>query len=190
MSYRVRHRVIVYRWYCWMSDRVRHRVIVYKWYCWMSYRRAFCLSREFETRCEGDIWGLQGCEVPSESLFWGTNKMQYSIIQNTLHMRRQLLHVSAPTEFRWTCETFAQYNRQDATFHNFFISARRCTCFRRFFLPSSGAQNCTYSVRPILLRAASLAGLAAGSSIGLTNTLPSATTCSYELSWFPSWLWW
>ena len=32
-------------------------------------------------------------------------------------------------------------------FSNLFISARRSTCFRRFFRPSSGAQNCTYSVR-------------------------------------------
>jgi len=32
-------------------------------------------------------------------------------------------------------------------FHNLFISVRRCTCFRRVFRPSSGAQNCTYSVR-------------------------------------------
>jgi len=65
---------------------------------------------------------------------------------------------------------FADYNQQDATFHNLFISVRRSTCFRRFFRPSSGAQNCTYSVRLILLPAASLARLAAGSSIGLTNT--------------------
>jgi len=28
-----------------------------------------------------------------------------------------------------------------------FISVRRSTCFRRFFRPSSGAQNCTYSIR-------------------------------------------
>ena len=28
-----------------------------------------------------------------------------------------------------------------------FISVRHSTCFRRFFRPSSGAQNCTYSVR-------------------------------------------
>ena len=32
-------------------------------------------------------------------------------------------------------------------FSNFFISVRSSTCFRRFFRPSSGAQNCTYSVR-------------------------------------------
>jgi len=42
---------------------------------------------------------------------------------------------------------FAAYNQQDATFHNLFISVRRCTYFRRVFRPSSGAQNCTYSVR-------------------------------------------
>ena len=68
---------------------------------------------------------------------------------------------------------FATYNQQDATFHNLFIFVRRSTCFRRVFRPSSGAQNCTYSVRYLsdhycyLLLACRLA---AGSSIGLTNT--------------------
>jgi len=42
---------------------------------------------------------------------------------------------------------FSEYNRQDAMFLNVFISVRRSTCFRRFFRPSSGAQNCAYSVR-------------------------------------------
>jgi len=42
---------------------------------------------------------------------------------------------------------FAEYNQQDATFLNLFIYVRRCTCFRQFFHPSSGAQNCTHSVR-------------------------------------------
>ena len=41
----------------------------------------------------------------------------------------------------------SEYSLQDATFHNLFISVRRSTCFRRVFGPSSGAQNCTYSVR-------------------------------------------
>ena len=27
---------------------------------------------------------------------------------------------------------FSEYNQQDATFHNLFISVRRSTCFRRF----------------------------------------------------------
>ena len=68
-----------------------------------------------------------------------------------------------------SCE-FAEYSQQDAKFHNLLISVRRSTCFKRVFRPSSGAQNCTYSVRPILLRACSLASLAAGSSNGLTHT--------------------
>jgi len=42
---------------------------------------------------------------------------------------------------------FSEYNQQDAMFLILFISVRRSTCFRRFFRPSSGAQNCTYRVR-------------------------------------------
>ena len=42
---------------------------------------------------------------------------------------------------------FSGHNQQDPNFHNLFISVRRSACFRRFFRPSSGAQNCTYSVR-------------------------------------------
>jgi hypothetical protein len=42
---------------------------------------------------------------------------------------------------------FSEYNQKDATFHNFIISVRRSTWFRRFFCPLSGAQNCKYSVR-------------------------------------------
>ena len=95
---------------------------------------------------------------------------------------------------------FAEYNQQDANFLILFISVRRSTCFRRFYRPLSGAQNCTYSVRywsdkylkllsgtqnctynvrPILLPVASLARLATGSSIGLINTW--RFMCSFEL---------
>jgi len=42
---------------------------------------------------------------------------------------------------------FAEYNQQDATFHNLFISVRRSTWFRRVFRPSAGAQKCTHSVK-------------------------------------------
>jgi hypothetical protein len=65
---------------------------------------------------------------------------------------------------------FSEYNQQNATFLNLFISVRRSTCFRRFFRPSSGEQNCTYSVRHLSDRYCYLllAWLAAGSSIGLT----------------------
>jgi len=40
---------------------------------------------------------------------------------------------------------FAECNQQDVAFHNLFISVGRSTCFWRFFRPSSGAQNYTYS---------------------------------------------
>jgi hypothetical protein len=75
-------------------------------------------------------------------------------------------------------DIFAEYNQQDAKFHNFFISVRHSTCFRRFFLPSSGAQNCTYSVRYLSDRYCCLL-LACGSSNGLTNTW--RCMCSFEL---------
>ena len=78
------------------------------------------------------------------------------------------------SEFVGPCiaSVFAEYNQKDATFHTMFISVWRSTCFRRFFRPSSGAQNCTYSVRYLSDRYCHLplACLPAGSSIGLTNT--------------------
>jgi hypothetical protein len=51
------------------------------------------------------------------------------------------------------------YSQQDANFLEFIYFYRRCTCFRRFLLPSSGAHICTYSFRycqPILLPAATV----------------------------------
>ena len=51
---------------------------------------------------------------------------------------------------KYNTSLFAEYNQQDTTFRNLFISVWRSTCFRRFFRPSSGAQNCTYSVRYLL----------------------------------------
>jgi len=53
---------------------------------------------------------------------------------------------------------------------NLFISVRHSTCFRRVFLPSSIAQNCTYNFRHLSDRYCYLllAWLAAGSSNGLT----------------------
>jgi len=57
------------------------------------------------------------------------------------------IHCSKNLNILSTPDEFAECNQQDATFHNFFISVRRSTCFRRVFRPSSGAQNCKYSVR-------------------------------------------
>jgi hypothetical protein len=39
-----------------------------------------------------------------------------------------------------------KYNQQHATLHNVFISVKCSTCFRRVLRPSSGAQNCIYSI--------------------------------------------
>ena len=69
---------------------------------------------------------------------------------------------------------FAEYNQQYAKFLNLFISVRCSTCFRRFFSSILRSSKLLIQrqvfVRPILLTAASPAGLAAGSSNGLTNT--------------------
>jgi len=42
---------------------------------------------------------------------------------------------------------FGEYNHQDTTFLSLCVSIRCSTCFRWVFRRSSGAQNCTYSVR-------------------------------------------
>ena len=39
-----------------------------------------------------------------------------------------------------------KYNQQDATLHNLLLPPKRSTCFRKFLRPSSGAQNCIYSM--------------------------------------------
>ena len=48
-------------------------------------------------------------------------------------------------------------NQHDTKLHNLFVSVKFSTCFRRFLLPSSGAQNFIYHigyfVKPLLLPA-------------------------------------
>jgi len=77
-------------------------------------------------------------------------------------------------------------------FLDLFISINCSICFKRFLPPSSGAQNCTYSVRycqtntdgtvdEMELRSIS-STVAAGNSIGLT--IPNAV-CTVLCSW-----WW
>ena len=62
-----------------------------------------------------------------------------------------------PVVPKWVAYFIFNYNQQDATLHKLFISVKRSTCFRRFLCPSSGAQNCIYSigyfVKPLLLPA-------------------------------------
>jgi len=84
------------------------------------------------------------CFVP---FFCFNSPYQFTSLLNLYHV------IFTLTPFGWficiclSLFLFAVYNQQDATFHNLFISVRRSTCFRRFFHPSSGAQNSTYSVR-------------------------------------------
>jgi len=68
-------------------------------------------------------------------------------VKNTLVKSFILCHRLHHLQCCVPTEEFIEYNQQDVMFHNFFISVRRSTCFRQFFHPSSGAQNCTYSVR-------------------------------------------
>jgi len=70
-----------------------------------------------------------------------------TVLHNSLYPK--LLIIRCILTFIGLCiaNIFSEYNQQDATFLSFFISVRRSTCFRRVFRPSSGAQNCTYSVR-------------------------------------------
>jgi len=46
-----------------------------------------------------------------------------------------------------TFNIFSENNQEDATFLNLFVPIRCSACFGQFFRPSSGALNCTYSVR-------------------------------------------
>jgi len=67
-------------------------------------------------------------------------------VKNTLVKSIILCHRLHHLQCCVLTEEFIEYNQQDAVFHNFFISVRCSTCFRRFFCPTSGAQNCTYIV--------------------------------------------
>jgi len=82
-----------------------------------------------------------------------------------------------------TANIFADYNQQDATFTQFIYFRKTLYMFQTSF-PSIIRSSKLHIqrqvfVRPLLLPAASLAGLAAGSSNGLTNTW--RCMCSFEL---------
>jgi hypothetical protein len=63
-----------------------------------------------------------------------------------------------------------KYNQQDATLHNSFISAKCCTCFRRFLRPSSGVQK-LYIMHLVFVKQLLLPfAVMKGSSNSLTNT--------------------
>ena len=85
------------------------------------------------------------CLRPSHSPTPTVDPTLYALECRNIHIRNYWKSLT----FIGPCivNIFAEYNQQAANFHNLFISVRRCTCFRRVFRPSSGAQHCTYSVR-------------------------------------------
>jgi len=89
-------------------------------------------------------------------VMWLSHSTHYTCTQYAVHIwaettdncrRERRMECTAGQVERGMDALFAEYNQQDATFHNFFTSVRRSTCFRRFFRPSSGAQSCTHNSR-------------------------------------------
>jgi hypothetical protein len=116
-------------------------------------------------------------------------------LQNPLHVSGgSSAHHQELKTAHTASRVYFQCNQKDATLHNSFISAKRCTCFRRFLRPSSGAQKLYIQhlvfVKPLLLHFAVVEELelmssnssttAKGSSNGLTNT----RCCMYRF-WAP-----
>jgi len=67
-------------------------------------------------------------------------------------------------------------------FLDLFISIGCCTCFRRFLCPSSGAQNCTYSVRYCQTNTAAIVDEMEHSSISSTIVAGSSLFISIDCS--------
>ena len=109
-------------------------------------------------------------------------------VQTPLINRSNSFVKPAPFPTKWNCflntlkgkqeYCIFKYNQQDATLHNLFISVKWCTCFRRFLRPSSGAQNCIYSigyfVTPVLLPAIVVADSSIGLLVGVYCVLCTA----------------
>jgi len=74
---------------------------------------------------------------------------------------------------------FAEYNQQNVTFHNLFISVGCSTCFRRFSVHHQEFQTAHTASDICQTNTAGRARLAAGSNVGLTNTW--RCMCSFEL---------
>jgi len=92
------------------------------------------------TRHRRDSWfyGLLFPFCPGNKAVWWENSSSCAVTTTPQVCTRQICQHAL---------SFAEYNQQDATFHNLFISVRRSTCFRWVFRPSSGARKRTYSVR-------------------------------------------
>jgi len=103
------------------------------------------------------LWNVASCWLYSANKLWTESRFTAKIYTyffpfswNKQHIIMNIPNLAGTKnsliEIRYCYDLYSQ-STKDATFLNLFISVRRCTCFRRFFRPSSGAQNCTYSVR-------------------------------------------
>jgi len=75
------------------------------------------------------------------------------------------------------------YGQQDATFLEFIFFYRCSTCFRRFLRPSSGAHNCTYSLRycqPILLLAATVEEMELTHVSSISSTVAAGSSNGWQ----------
>jgi len=87
------------------------------------------------------------CTVPTAGQIQNTTHQAHLPVMNSLHLLFKWLNNS---KWKLTIKTiYSQSTTNKMRLFSIysFISVRRCTCFRRFFRPSSGAQNCTYNVR-------------------------------------------
>ena len=130
-----RHRV----WTCLLPNRELQRVPGFNtpvhWSAWQ--RETFSFFKQDFVR------------MTLESLYKSDNCVDDLITQNFAVREERIWNVFLDLTLICPCivNICAEHNQQDATFHNLFISVRRSACFGRFFLPSSGAHNRTYSVR-------------------------------------------
>ena len=74
------------------------------------------------------------------------------------------------------------YIQQDATLHSLFISGNYSTCFGLYLYPSSGAQNCIYSIWHLSNRNCYLPLSWRSWKSGISNSSIIATGSSYGLT--------
>jgi len=118
----------------------------YIYSCALNWRRpAFGVRTEF--REPRSVYNRRMEPLNFTGQLFGLARARLSLL---LHSR-ELSDDWQPVNLMFICPCIAniisEYNQQDASFLNLFISVRRSTCFRRFHRPSSGDWNCTYSVR-------------------------------------------
>jgi len=100
-------------------------------YCWLcgfgqhtnsKFRFLFC------TTCFGRTYWSSSENTGRKGKVLQKNPLLPPSLPSFLPYSRNVIH-------RNISNSFAEYNKQDAAFHSFFITLRRSTCFRRVFRP-------------------------------------------------------